>query len=309
LNAPDVSYKGATSWSISQESIHKVEFGWAISRHPRVSVRRNPCETISLLSPGSTDFVSFDGPELARQDEISICQLLNPVLFGFFKGAIVSVRAGTVIPLRRVPIPMINLALFVMIFCRVSDVKVVVKVRLLLKIWFPIEKGWATLSADVLVFRGSGHRFNFFNSSRKIFESGVQLKLYWDLNQFLIQIDKLLLSCQILSIGPNSVIRTWSTGLLPMWSVNVTQKVDYVWRSDRFQVPDVPPHADSPNIHCDYWYFDSANVIWTCSYPGLLSRPWFVWSTWDSTIWEQNVGTFSIRPSIIQRFLSEEMPS
>jgi hypothetical protein len=27
LNAPDVSYKGATSWSISQESIHKVEFG------------------------------------------------------------------------------------------------------------------------------------------------------------------------------------------------------------------------------------------------------------------------------------------
>jgi hypothetical protein len=70
-----------------------------------------------VLSPGSDDRVPFDGSELGRQEEISICRMLNPALFGFFMGAIIWVRAGTVIHLRRVPILLIDFALFVMIFC------------------------------------------------------------------------------------------------------------------------------------------------------------------------------------------------
>jgi hypothetical protein len=78
--------------------------------------------------------VPFNGSELGRREEISNCYMLNPALFGLSMGAIFWVRASTVIPLRRVPITLIDFALFVMIFCGVSDVKVVVKVRLLLKI-------------------------------------------------------------------------------------------------------------------------------------------------------------------------------
>jgi hypothetical protein len=76
----------------------------------------------------------FDGSELSRQVEISICHMLNPTLFGLSIGVIVWARAGTVIPFRRVPIPLIDFAPFIMIFCAIDDVTVVVKVGLLLKI-------------------------------------------------------------------------------------------------------------------------------------------------------------------------------
>jgi hypothetical protein len=78
--------------------------------------------------------VLVDGSELGLEEEISICHTLNPALFRLSMGPIVWVRADTVIPLGRVPIPLIDFALFVMLFCGVFDVKVVVKVRLLLKI-------------------------------------------------------------------------------------------------------------------------------------------------------------------------------
>jgi hypothetical protein len=60
--------------------------------------------------------------------------MLNPALFGLFMGAIVWARAGPTIPLRRIPIPLIDFGAIRHDFCGLSDVKVVVNVRLLLKI-------------------------------------------------------------------------------------------------------------------------------------------------------------------------------
>jgi hypothetical protein len=45
--------------------------------------------------------VPSDGSELDRQEEISICHILNPALFGFSMGVIVWIRAGTVIALKK----------------------------------------------------------------------------------------------------------------------------------------------------------------------------------------------------------------
>jgi hypothetical protein len=78
--------------------------------------------------------VPFDGSELGREEKISICHMLNLVLFGLSMGAIVWVRAGTVILLGMASIPLIDFGRFVMLFCGVFNVKVVVKVRLLPKI-------------------------------------------------------------------------------------------------------------------------------------------------------------------------------